>query len=219
MPPLRRLGKYILGTRIAFCDNGERMTEQSYETWKDYFPCIGIAILLGARLPNMGELSTETKIHKFFANPIVQGVGVFLALALAFSGKLSQVGTRVCIVLAACVGIWGIWSHVRSKRAAIFLTVVYIAALLWFAKFLTQSTTATAAPHPLITVKIHHQHSQCRCRLVPHWTSCRYILFRRSLMRRVNSMSMTMSALWTALGLLKRKLAANLQKATKRFVP
>lgn len=155
MPPLRRLGKYILGTRIAFCDNGERMTEQSYETWKDYFPCIGIAILLGARLPNMGELSTETKIHKFFANPIVQGVGVFLALALAFSGKLSQVGTRVCIVLAACVGIWGMWSHVRSKRAAIFLTVVYIAALLWFAKFLTQSTTATAAPHPLITVKIH----------------------------------------------------------------
>jgi hypothetical protein len=101
----------------------------------------------------MGEPTTETKIHKFFANPIVQGVGVFLALALAFSGKLSQVGTRVCIVLAACVGIWGLWSHLRSKLIAIVFTIGYIAALLFLAKFLTQSTVAVPAA-PFITVKI-----------------------------------------------------------------
>ena len=104
-------------------------------------------------LPDMGEPTAETKIHKFFANPIVQGVGVFLALALAFSGKLSQVGTRVCIVLAACVGIWGLWSHLRSKLIAIVFTIAYIAALLFLAKFLTQSTVAVPAP-PFITVKI-----------------------------------------------------------------
>jgi hypothetical protein len=119
----------------------------------DWLLCLVLAVLLGARLPDMGEPTTETKIHKFFANPIVQGVGVFLALALAFSGKLSQVGTRVCIVLAACVGIWGLWSHLRSKLIAIVFTIAYIAALLFLAKFLTQSTVAVPPP-PFITIKI-----------------------------------------------------------------
>lgn len=90
----------------------------------------------------MGEPTPETKLHKFLANSIVQGVGVLLALGLAFSGRLSQIGTQVCIVLAACVGVFGIWSHSRRKATAVVLATAYVLGLYFFAKFLMQTTVA-----------------------------------------------------------------------------
>ena len=152
--------------------------EHGGDLW-DWLFCLVLAVLLGTRLPDMGEPTTETKIHKFFANPIVQGVGVFLALALAFSGKLSQVGDASMYRVRACVGIWGLWSHLRSKLTAIVFTIAYIAALLFLAKFLTQSTVAAQLLRSL-RLRSAHLHSRFLLLRVPLFTYFPFIRIRYS---------------------------------------
>jgi hypothetical protein len=82
----------------------------------------------------------QSALHKFFANPIVQGVGAVIALAVALSGKLDHDGTVVCIVVAGIIGAIGIWgnSHQKQKLAAIGVICVYWVLLGGLGHYLTR---------------------------------------------------------------------------------
>jgi hypothetical protein len=81
---------------------------------------------------------TQNALHRFFANPIVQGVGVVIALAVALSGKLDHGGTLVCLVVAGIIGAIGIWGNSHQKLAAIGLICVYWVLLGWVGHYLTR---------------------------------------------------------------------------------
>jgi hypothetical protein len=93
--------------------------------------------------PPKEERSPEKgRPYRFFANPFVQGVGVVIALAVAFSGKLDQNGTVACIVVAAVIGSIGIWSHSRQKVLLLVIILAYCGVLWRFEKYLTTKEQA-----------------------------------------------------------------------------
>jgi len=87
----------------------------------------------------------KSPLYKFFANPYAQGVGVLIALAVAFSGKLDHDGTIVCIVLGGIIGLFGIWSHINRKPLRVIAMVVYAIAIAIFALYLTAKPNEVAA--------------------------------------------------------------------------
>jgi hypothetical protein len=96
----------------------------------------------------LGQGKPENPIHKFFTNGFVQGVVVFVALAVAFSGKLDSKGTLVALLVAAAIGAIGIYTHysntTRQKTVATFSILIYGCALWAFYSYLTSRPTVTA---------------------------------------------------------------------------
>jgi hypothetical protein len=97
---------------------------------------------------SMERKATQTALprnmaSRFFGNVFVQAVAVFIALAVAFSGKLDARGTSVTILLAAAIGAMGIYTHVPRRASATILVLVYGVALLTFYVYLTARPTST----------------------------------------------------------------------------
>jgi len=94
------------------------------------------------------EKPEKHPVYKFFTNGFVQGVAVFIALAVAFSGKLDSHGTLVAVLVAGAIGATGIYTHlsntVRKRIIATFSIIVY-GCLLWaFYSYLTSKPSALA---------------------------------------------------------------------------
>jgi hypothetical protein len=92
-------------------------------------------------MPKHSEVSRPEiplKIGLFLGNPFVQGVAVFIARAVAFSGKLDSSGTGITIVIAAIVGVIGIWTHISRKLFALAFLLVSLAGLFLFNIYLTK---------------------------------------------------------------------------------
>jgi hypothetical protein len=89
-------------------------------------------------------------VRKFFANAFVQAVLVFIALAVAFSGKLDTYGTTAAIFLGWGIGTIGIWTHCSNGRSqkivAFVLIVAYSGVLRAFENYLTGKSPTTSAP-------------------------------------------------------------------------
>lgn len=82
---------------------------------------------------NSAPRSEEHKsvASKFFANGFVQGVAVFIALAVALSGKFDIRGTAVALLLAAFIGSWGIYTHFIKGRG-VWVTVWCVVVLAFY---------------------------------------------------------------------------------------
>jgi hypothetical protein len=87
-------------------------------------------------------------VYKFFTDGFVQGVVVFIALAVAFSGKLDSKGTLVAILVAGAIGAIGIYTHcsstVRRRIIAGLLILAYGCGLWAFYSYLTSKTPVSA---------------------------------------------------------------------------
>ncbi len=87
-------------------------------------------------------------VYKFFTNGFVQGVAVFIALAVAFSGKLDSKGTLVAVLVAGVVGAMGIYAHcsnsARQRIVATISILLYGCALSAFNSYLTSKPTVSA---------------------------------------------------------------------------
>src|SRR5579864_4098280 len=87
-------------------------------------------------------------VSKFFTNGFVQGVAVFIALAVAFSGKLDHHGTVVAILVALIIGSIGIYIHCSNttvhKIVAGLLIVLWGAALWRFNDYLSDRPASVA---------------------------------------------------------------------------
>jgi hypothetical protein len=92
-----------------------------------------------------GRKPEKSLLYKFFANPIVQGVFVLIALAVAFSGKLDLNGTIVCIVLGGIIGLFGIWGHISRRVLRVVAMAAYLVAIAIFALYLTAKPREVAA--------------------------------------------------------------------------
>lgn len=99
---------------------------------------------MDSQLPE-GRKAEKSLPYKFFANPYVQGVGVLIALAVAFSGKLDHNGTIVCIVLGGIIGLFGIWSHISRRVLRVVAMAAYLVAIVVFALYLTAKPREVAA--------------------------------------------------------------------------
>src|SRR5260370_13536452 len=92
-------------------------------------------------------------VYKFFANGFVQGVAVFIALAVAFSGKLDSKGTLVAVLVAGTIGTIGIYAHcsktMRQRIVATFLILVYGCVLFAFYSYLTSKPPAKTDAKPI----------------------------------------------------------------------
>lgn len=53
-------------------------------------------------------------MYRFFLNGFVQGIALFIALGVSFSGKLDSKGTLVAVLLAGIIGAIGIWTHLST---------------------------------------------------------------------------------------------------------
>lgn len=84
---------------------------------------------------------SENPVHRFFTNGFVQGVAVFIALAVAFSGKLDSKGTLVAVLVAGAIGAIGIYTHLSTtvrRRIIAAISIVVYGCLLWaFYSYLT----------------------------------------------------------------------------------
>jgi hypothetical protein len=80
------------------------------------------------------EKSDKHWLNRFFRNGFVQGAGVCIALAVAFSGKLDSRGVLVMVLVAGAIGAIGIYTHCsstpRKKVISAFLILAY-GCLLW----------------------------------------------------------------------------------------
>ncbi len=87
-------------------------------------------------------------VYKFFTNGFVQGVAVFIALAVAFSGKLDSKGTLVAVLVAGAIGAIGIYTHwsntVRQKVLAGLSILIYGCVLWAFYSYLTSKPSMSA---------------------------------------------------------------------------
>lgn len=87
-------------------------------------------------------------LNRFFTNGFVQGVAVFIALAVALSGKLDSKGTLVAVLAAGMIGAIGIYTHYsgtrRKKIVASFLILIYGCTLWAFYSYLTSKPSMGA---------------------------------------------------------------------------
>jgi hypothetical protein len=90
----------------------------------------------------------KNPVHKFFANAFVQVVPVFIALAVAFSGKLDSKGTLVAVLITGVIGCIGIYTHCsstpRKKILAAVSILIYVCALWAFYSYLTSKPIVSA---------------------------------------------------------------------------
>lgn len=77
---------------------------------------------------------------------------MFIALAVAFSGKLDSHGTIIAILIAGAVGIIGLYTHIHSRTKQVFTIVLYGIALWAFESYLVKpnsvSTTTAGTQKP-----------------------------------------------------------------------
>jgi hypothetical protein len=93
------------------------------------------------------ETPQPNPVSNFFTNGIVQGSCVFIALAVALSGKISSLGSGVAILIALVIGVIGLYAHISNKTVRYPLVVVWIIALGFFYSYLTDKpVTAQNSP-------------------------------------------------------------------------